>query len=124
MAEERELTSSAIQRLQKRLKWRPGKAAVHLSKRIAPGHLPTEATLADYEAVILRAINTHDAEVFVYLWDDTVYPTAVAELDGTRWLIMMGLDGTMETAFPPEDPDVYLADQRFRRLGILKELGL
>ena len=80
--------------------------------------------ITKYEAVILRAINTQDAEVFVYRWDDTVYPTVVAELDGTRWLIMMGLDGTMETAFPPEDPEAYLADQQFRRLRTLKELGL
>ncbi len=70
MAEEWELIASAILRLQKRLTWRPGKAAVHLSKRIALGHLPAEATLADYEAVILRAINTQDAEVFVYRWDE------------------------------------------------------
>ena len=48
----------------------PGKAAAHLSKRIALGHSPAEATPADYEAVILRAVNTQDAEVFVYRRDE------------------------------------------------------
>ena len=30
----------------------------------------------------------------------------------------------METAFPPEDSESYLANLRFQRLGPLEELGL
>ena len=41
-----------------------------------------------------------------------------------RWLVMIGLDGIMETAFPPENPAIYLAHLRFQRLGTLEELGL
>jgi hypothetical protein len=37
---------------------------------------------------------------------------------------MVGLDSIMETAFPPEDPETYLANWRFQRLGTLEELGL
>ena len=33
----------------------------------------------------------------------------VAEVEGVRWLVMLSLDGIMETAFPPEDPETYLA---------------
>jgi hypothetical protein len=62
--------------------------------------------------------------VFFYRWGETLYPTVVAEVEGIRWLVMVGLDGTMETAFPPEAPEAYLANLRFQRLGILEELGL
>jgi hypothetical protein len=62
--------------------------------------------------------------VFIYRWGDTVSPTVVAEVKGVRWLVMVGLDSFMETAFPPEDPETYLANRRFQRLGTLEELGL
>jgi hypothetical protein len=61
--------------------------------------------------------------VFVYHWGEALYPTVVAEVEGARWLVMVGLDSVMETAFPPEDPETYLADLRFQRLGTLEELG-
>ncbi len=57
-------------------------------------------------------------------WGETLYPTVVAEVEGARWLVMVGLDSIMETAFPPEDPETYLANLRFQRLGTLEELGL
>ena len=80
--------------------------------------------MADYEAIIIRVISTSTAEVFVYLWGETVYPTVIAEVEGVRWLVMVGLDSIMETAFPPEDPETYLANLRFQRLETLGELGV
>jgi hypothetical protein len=62
--------------------------------------------------------------VFVYRCGDTVYPTIVAGVERVRWLVMVGLDSVMETAFPPEDPETYLANPWFQRLGTLEELGL
>jgi hypothetical protein len=79
--------------------------------------------LAEYEAIIIDAISTSTAEVFVYHWGETVYPIVVAEVEGVRWLVMAGLDSIMETAFPPEDPETYLANLRFQRLATLEELG-
>ena len=35
---------------------------------------------------------------------------------------MLGLDGVLETGFPPENPDSYLADDSFIYLGLLKDL--
>ncbi len=124
MEEEQGRIVSAIRRLREQVRWRPGKDNAHLLKRVALGHLPIGATVADYEALLQHIINTLTAEVFVYTWDDTIYPTVVAESEGVQWLVMMSLDGLMETAFPPEEPGVYLADPRFQRLGTLKELGL
>jgi len=115
---------AAIRQLREQVRWRPGKDVAHLSKRIALGHLAFGTTVADYEALILRVVTTPTADVFVYRWGDAVYPTVVAEVAGVRWLVMMSLEGIMETAFPPEEPDVYLADPQFQRLGTLEELGL
>ena len=80
--------------------------------------------MAEYEAIIIRVISTSTAEVFVYRWVKPSYPTVVAEVEGARWLVMLGLDSIMETAFPPEDPETYLANLRFQRLGTLEELEL
>ena len=124
MDEEQGRITDAIRRLRERVRWRPGKNTQHLAKRIELGHLPFGTTLAEYEATIIRVISTSTAEVFVYRWGETVYPTIVAEVEGVRWLVMVGLDSVMETAFPPEDPETYLANLRFQRLGTLEELGL
>jgi hypothetical protein len=124
MEEEQGHIADAIRRLQEGVHWRPGKHAQHLTKRIELGHLPVGTTLAEYEAIIIHVISISTAEVFVYRWGETLYPTVVAEVEGTRWLVMIGLDGIMETAFPPENPATYLANLRFQRLGTLEELGL
>ena len=123
MEEEQGRVIDAIRRLREGLRWRPEKDTQHLAKRIELGHLPVGATLAEYEAIIIRVISTSTAEVFVYRWGETFYPTVVAEVEGARWLVMVDLDGIMETAFPPEDPETYLANLRFQRLGTLEELG-
>jgi hypothetical protein len=124
MEEEQGYIADAIRRLREGIRWRPGKDAQHLAKRIELRHLPVGTTLAEYEAIIIRVISTSTAEVFVYRWGETLYPTVVAEVEGTRWLVMLGLDSIMETAFPPENPAIYLANLRFQRLGTLEELGL
>jgi hypothetical protein len=124
MEEEQGRIADAICRLREGVRWRPGKNAQHLAKRIELGHLPVGTTLAEYEAIIIRVISTSTAELFVYRWGETLYPTVVAEIEGVWWLVMVGLDGMMETAFPPENPETYLANLRFQRLGTLEELGL
>ncbi len=124
MEEEQGRIVDAIHRLRERIRWRLGKNAQHLAKRIELGHLPVGTTLAEFEVIISRVINTSTAEVFIYRWGETLYPTVVAEVDGTLWLVMIGLDSIMETAFPPENSATYLANLRFQRLGTLEELGL
>lgn len=74
--------------------------------------------------LIRRVVQTPTAEVFVYHWGEHTYPTVVAEVDEVRWLVMLGMDGVMETAFPPEDAATYLAHPQFTRVGTLKDLGV
>ena len=114
----------AIRQLRDQVRWKPGKARQHVAKRIALGHLPPAATVADYDALIRRVVQTPTAEVFVYRWGEHAFPTVIAEVDGVRWLVMLGMDGIMETAFPPEDAAIYLASPRLTRVGMLEDLGV
>lgn len=114
--------ASAIRQVQSGIRWKPGKAIQHLKRRIDLGHLPPGATVHEYQSIIVAILNDPLADVFVYSWGDTLYPTVVSEYDGRRWLVMFSLSSVMETAFPPDDPGEYLSDPRFRRLGALREL--
>ena len=62
---------------------------------------------------LIRARLTHKSKA---------YPTLMAEVSGEYWLVMIGLDGVMETAFPPDDPEDYLADPAFIYVGVMEEL--
>jgi hypothetical protein len=35
---------------------------------------------------------------------------------------MIGMDGVMETAFPPDDPEQYLSNSAFTHLGLQSEI--
>lgn len=113
---------SAIRRLRTGIRWKPGKDTSHLRTRIAYGHLLDTATLTQYEQIIRNIILDDSAAVYGYFWQQDVYPTVAGLHQGRRWLVMFSLDGVMETAFPPDDPDEYLADDRFRFLGKMQEL--
>jgi hypothetical protein len=67
-------------------------------------------------------VTDSNAAVFLYRWGEAQYPTVVAEIEGVRWLVMVDLDGIMETAFPPDDPEGYLANPRFTYLGTLNQI--
>jgi hypothetical protein len=51
MEEEQGRIADAIRRLREGVRWRPGKNAQHLAKRIELGNLPVGTTLAEYEAI-------------------------------------------------------------------------
>ena len=114
----------AIRRLRERVRWKPEKAVQHLAKRVDLGHLPPGTTVAAYNALIRRIVQTPAAEVWVYRWGETLYPTVVAHVAEVQWLVMLGLDGIMETAFPPQDVEMYLGNPHLTRLGTLEELGV
>ena len=118
----REQVTGAIRRIRAEIQWKPGKDINHLRTRIHYGHLPPDATLDDYEAIISAIVHDPAATVYAFVWQDDVYPTIVAEYGGRRWLVMFSLSGIMETAFPPTNPDEYLADARFQYLGAVQEL--
>lgn len=112
----------AIQRLQQQIQWKPQKAEQHLRRRIAYGHLPEATTLEAYNALIATIAQNPEADVYIYVWGKDIYPTMTLYYNEALWLVMFNIEGVMETAFPPTDPEEYLADQRFQYLGKAKTL--
>jgi hypothetical protein len=112
----------AILKAQNHLQWKPAKAYPHLMKRIRLGHLPENATIEIYEAIIRQVLNNPTANVYVYRYESFIYPTATSIISGKLWLVMIDIDSVLETAFPPEKPNNYLANQAFTYLGILEDL--
>ena len=112
----------AIRRVRLRIRWRRGKDVQHLVKRIRIGHLAPGTTIAQYESIITSIINDNRAKVYVFQYNDTIYPTLVSIIQEQVWLVIIALDGTMETAFPPSDPDTYLSDPAYLYVAVLGEL--
>lgn len=114
----------AIGKVRELIIWKQGKADSHLAKRIRLGHLPDDATLEQYNTIIAFVVNSPDANVYLYVYGETIYPTLVANVENQLWLVMIGLDGVLETAFPPDDPEGYLSNSAFIYLGSVKELEI
>lgn len=114
----------AIARVREQIIWKPGKATSHLLKRIRLGHLPDDASLDRYNAIITAVANSPEANVYVYVYGETIYPTLVANADNKVWLVMISVEGVLETAFPPDRAESYLANSNFVYLGSVKELQI
>jgi hypothetical protein len=108
---------AAIELVRSQIKWKPGKASPHLAKRIRLGHLPENASLKEYEAIIAVVVNDPLAELYLFIYGEAIYPTMVKSVEERLWLVMIGLDGVLETAFPPEEPENYLASEAFISIG-------
>jgi hypothetical protein len=120
--EQREKVITTVKLVRQHLRWKPGKAETHLQTRKRYGHLAAETTLDDYHQIISTLVKATSAELYLYVWQDkTLYPTIVSEYNQTIWLVMVSLSGVLETAFPPTDPQAYLADKRFHYQGNLPE---
>lgn len=103
--------------------WKPGKGERHVRTRKKAGHLPQEARLADYEALIRRIVSTQSGQVYRYEWSETSqYAVCVTEIQGQQWLVMVGLDGVMETAFVIDREGYLEADERYVYVGTLGQL--
>lgn len=118
----RQQIAVAIQRVRGKIRWKPGSAEVHLLKRRLRGHLPSEATVEDYERIIHGVVNDENAAVYVYWHSDTAYVAVVAVIQNHHWLVMFALDGIMESAFVVENPDSYLNRPEFEKLGSAGEV--
>ena len=112
----------AVLQAQNKIQWKPGKATPHLMKRIRLGHLPENATIATYEAIIYQVVTNPTANIYVYRYESFIYPTLTSTVEEKLWLVMIGMDSILETSFPPENPNNYLTNQAFVYLGTLKNL--
>lgn len=112
----------AITLIRAKIKWKPNKDKPHLAKRIKLGHLSNNSSLETYEEIIRQVIFNSEADVYIFLAPDSFYPSITTIIKGRLWLVMFGLDGIMETAFPPNNPEKYLENEAFIYLGKLKDL--
>lgn len=112
----------AVQKLRKKVQWKPGKDAVHLKKRQGMQHLSSSATLVDYEKIVYTLIRAEENTLYLYDFRGTHYYAARGFTQNREWLVIFGQGGVMETAFPPEDTDDYLERRGFVFLGRLGEV--
>ncbi|HIK10673.1 MAG TPA: hypothetical protein IGS52_10460 [Oscillatoriaceae cyanobacterium M33_DOE_052] len=87
--------------------------------------LPDRATLEDYNQIIASVVNSNNANIYLYKYtnnDTDIYPTVTATISAQIWLVMIGMDGVLETAFPPDSPENYLGQSNFVFLGSKQEL--
>jgi hypothetical protein len=109
--------AEAIRKVRAQVEWKPGKGGVHLEKRRALGHLSANASLAEYDALIQTVVHNPQARVFVYRVRTSLYVAVQGNAMGRSWLIIFSLTGLMETAFPPDDIDAYVAQPGFTEIG-------
>lgn len=114
--------AEAVRLVQRQIRWKPGSAIRHLRKRIRRGHLTADATLVEYEQIILSVISNPVASVYLYVFDSVIYVAVVADTEKQTWLIMFDLDGLLESAFIVERPDSYLNNAVFDKLGTVEEV--
>ncbi|MBI5565847.1 MAG: hypothetical protein HY870_13205 [Chloroflexi bacterium] len=113
---------AAIQWARRELRWKPGKDIQHLQTRKRHGHLPPDAQLAEYQAIISAVLSDGQAQVYAYHFGETVYPAVVSYQSGAVWLVMVAPDGTLETAFAVEEMERYLTKTEFEQLGLVSEV--
>ena len=114
--------ADAIHLVRNRIRWKPGSAAIHLQKRRRRGHLSPEATLTDYERIILSAVSDPIATVYLYVYGSDAYVAVVSVLQRQTWLTMFAQDGLLESAYIVERPELYLSNSAFDRMGTLDEV--
>ena len=119
---ERSQIVEAIKAIGVGIRWKADSAERHLQKRIARGHLPTAATMEDYEHVIHSVLQDESAQVFRYWYNRKPYLTLVSAVQSKQWLVMFSYDGIMETAFIIDRPEQYLNKPGFEEIGALSEV--
>ena len=60
--------------------------------------------------------------VYLYEFNETHYYAIRGFSQNKEWLIIFGVEGVMETAFPPNDIDEYLEHRGFIFLGHIEEV--
>ena len=112
----------AIEAVRAQVRWKPNSAVRHLRKRKRRGHLPSTATLEDYERIILIVVQDKSAQVYRYWYNRVPYVTVVATVHTQQWLVMFTYNSVLESAFVVENPERYLSKPGFEWIGSLGEV--
>lgn len=114
----------AINKVRLKISWKPGSDIQHLKKRKQRGHLPENATLAEYEKIICTLLNDKNARAFIYWYEQIPYAAIVGKIKGDVWLLMFGFDGVIESAFVMERPDRYLKNPDLKKSVYYRRLTM
>lgn len=115
--------AAVLRALQERIQWKPGKATAHLAKRKALGHLPFECSVEEYENLIRQVVHRLEHQVYVYAFGAMRYYAVRGSVEGVEWLVIFTKEGLMETAFPPDAMEEYLAKRGFALVGTVREMA-
>lgn len=86
------------------------------------GHLPNSTTIEQYNLLITTIVLNNENTVYGYVFGNQLYVGIIGEYHDVTWLVLFGTDGTMETAFPPTEPQEYLSKRGFERVGQVAEV--
>ena len=114
----------SLESLRSEVRWKEGKDVSHLNKRIRLKHLPASASLSDYEILILDLVRNAENVLYSYQYGNNAYYGVRGFIKGqvNEWLVIFGVGGILETAFPPENIDEYLENRGFILIGRIKEV--
>ena len=112
----------AIKAVRAQVRWKPSSEVRHLRKRKRRGHLPSTATIEDYERIILTVLQDKSARVYRYWYNRVPYVTVAATVHTQQWLVMFAYNGVLESAFVVENPERYLSKPGFEWIGSLGEV--
>lgn len=85
--------------------WKPNKLAIHLEKRKKQGHIPENWTAQDYNDWIMKIVTHEEVEIYNYWLPSFKQDYVVFGLP--RWVVIVGTDGIMETAFEVDRQNYY-----------------
>ena len=88
-----------------RPQWKLGKLETHLEKRKRQGQIPQNWTAEDYNDFIIEIVTNPDVEVYRY-WLPSFQKSYVV-FGLPKWVVIVGEDGIMETAFEIDREDYY-----------------
>lgn len=114
--------AAAILALRTQVRWKPGKDVDHLTKRKRRGHLPPDADMDDYNDITVAVLSDGESKIYRYDVTGETYGVVWGTCEGQEWLIIFGLDGVMETAFPSKAPQRYIARRAMVFLGKMEDI--
>jgi hypothetical protein len=86
------------------------------------GHLPPSASLEEYNQIITTLLQMPENVVYYYPFGQSSFYAVSGRIGATIWVVIFNPDGVMETAFPPTDPDGYIARRGFQVIGSIGEV--
>ena len=109
--------TSCIKSICKNVRWKPKKDKYHLEKRKARGHLPEGTSLKEYNSLIRGLALNNENDVYIYKFGLNRYYIIKGKVENLEWIVIFSKDGIIETAFPPDDTELYIKKRGFHFIG-------